>query len=338
MSDIQSPVTTDIDFTRDGKQVSYLRVPHSRNDSAWASLLIPITVIKNGAGPTVLFVAGMHGGEYEGPVALMNLSRELQAEGLRGRVILLPAVNLPAVQAGQRLSPLDHKDLNRIFPGSPNGTVTEIVAHYLMESILPMCEAVVDLHAGGYSLDLIPYISMHYLEDEAMNQRTRAALEAFQAPIALIIEEVSGEGLLDYAVERMGKLFLSAELGGAGVLSPRGLRIAELGVRNLLRHFKIVEGEIVSSVSQGLPETRLMEVPGMDCYHVAPAAGIYESRFELSEQVDPGSVVGRIHRVTDLEAPPLQIRAQRAGKLIVTRGPGRVERGDTVAVLAQDRT
>lgn len=338
MSEIRTPITTDIDFTRDGKQASYFRVPHSRNDSAWASLPIPMTVVKNGTGPTVLFTAGIHGGEYEGPVTLMNLSRELAVEQVQGRVILLPALNLPAVQAGQRLSPLDGKDLNRVFPGSPTGSVTQLIAHYVHDHILPLCDAVIDLHSGGTSLDFIPYISMHELGDPEMNQRTRAALEAFQAPIALVIEEITGEGLLDYAVERMGKLFLSAELGGAGTLSPRGLRIARLGVRNLLKHFEIIAGEPLSSVSQGLPESRAMQVPGVDSYHSAPVSGIYESRFELSEQIEQGEVLGQIHSVTDLENPPRALQAQRSGTLIVTRGPGHVRVGDTVAVLAQDRS
>lgn len=337
MSRSSSPVTTDIDFSAQGKQVSSFRVPYSSNDSAWASLFIPMTVVNKGEGPTILLTAGVHGGEYEGPVALMNLSRELKAEDVNGRVIILPALNLPAVRAGQRLSPLDGKDLNRVFPGSPRGSVTEVIAHYVHEAILPLCDAVVDLHSGGASLALIPYISMHYLEDEEMNRRTRAALEAFQAPLALIIEEISGQGLLDYAVERMGKLFLNAELGGAGTLSPSSLRIAERGVRNLLKHFEVLEGEIVREAATGQPGSRVMEVSGEDCYHFSPAAGIYESRLELSEEVEQGGLVGRIHRVTDLESPPLEVRAQGAGTLIVTRGPGRVEHGDTVAVLAQDR-
>jgi N-alpha-acetyl-L-2,4-diaminobutyrate deacetylase len=89
MHDEHTPISTDIDFEKDGKQVSYLKVPHSRNDSAWGSVLIPITVIKNGVGPTVLLVGGVHGGEYEGPVALMKLHPELDLgmqEGLEVRL------------------------------------------------------------------------------------------------------------------------------------------------------------------------------------------------------------------------------------------------------------
>lgn len=327
-----SPITTDIDFERNGKQVSFLRVPHSRNSSAWGAILIPITVIKNGQGPTVLFVGGNHGGEYEGPVSLLKVSQALTAGQVQGRVIFLPALNLPAVVAGQRLSPIDGKDMNRVFPGAWNGTITQIIAHYIHEVMLPFCDVVIDLHSGGYSLSLLPYMSMHYLDNERQNQQTFAAMLAFDAPISLIIKEISGAGLLDYAVERLGKIFLCAELGSAGTLSPRVLKIAETGVWNLLKHFKIIEGDPIYRQEK----SRLMEVPEPANYHTALTPGIYESFFELGEWVEEGQPVGQIHFIENPGRPPEMILAQRAGALLCTRGPGYVETGDCVAVVAQD--
>ena len=171
MSIEKSPVSTDVDFEKNGKHFSYLRVPYSRNTSAWGAVTIPIVVVKNGNGPTVLFVGGNHGGEYEGPVTLLKLIRSLEAGQIQGRVIIMPALNLPAVQAGERVSPIDGLDMNRSFPGKYNGTTTQVIAHYVHEAILPLCDAVVDLHSGGYSLDLLPYNSMHYLPDEDLRQR-----------------------------------------------------------------------------------------------------------------------------------------------------------------------
>lgn len=330
-----SPVTTDIDFEKDGKQVSYLRVPHSRDTSAWGALFIPITVVKNGRGPTLFLVAGNHGDEYEGPVCLMKLARELQAGDVQGRVIIMPALNLPAVVAGKRLSPIDRKDMNRVFPGRWNGTITEIIAHYVHEVILPLCDVVLDVHSGGYSLDLSPYISMHYLADKGQTERTFAALVAFQAPLALIMEEFSGEGLLDYAVERMGKLFLCAEIGGAGRLSPQALKIAETGVRNLLKHFRIIEGDVLARPAQGLSETQFMAVPDQENYHTAMVNGIYESFLQLGEPVAAGQPLGQIHFIEQPHWQPQPIVAQRSGTLIGTRGPGPVELGDCVALVAQ---
>lgn len=336
MSTKPSPVSTTIDYGKDGKQRGYLRLPHSRNSSAWGSILIPITVVKNGSGPTVLFTGGLHGGEYEGVVSLMKLSRELNPEAVQGRVIIIPALNLPAVMAGQRLSPIDNKDLNRVFPGAWNGTTTQIIAHYIHDVVLPLCDAVIDLHAGGYSLSLIPYMSMHYLDDEVQNQQTFAAMQVFEAPVSLMIKEISGEGLLDYAVERMGKIFLCAEVGSAGTLSPTVVKMTDTGVRNLLKHFGMLEGEITTREARGLPPSRLMEVPRAENYHIATAGGIYESLFELGDWVDADRQIGQIHFPENLSWEPQPIIAQTSGILLCTRGPGYVEIGDSVAVLAQD--
>lgn len=336
MSSDRSPVQTDIDFEKEGKQISYLWVPHSRNNSAWGKVLVPIVVIKNGSGPTALLVGGNHGGEYEGPVCLLKLARELTPEQVRGRVIILPALNLPAVVAGQRLSPIDGLDMNRSFPGRPNGTITQIIAHYVHERILPLCDAVLDLHTGGVSLDLYPYISMHYLEDAAQMAATRAALEAFQAPVGLIMEEFTGEGLLDYAVERMGKIFLCAEIGGNGRLTPYTLQLTEVGTYNFLRHLTILQGNIVTCEERNLPSMRLMETPDAENYHSVIVNGIYESFFELGSEVSKGRPLGQVHFVQHPSREPQSIFAQRSGILIGTRGPGFVESGDCVALIASD--
>ncbi|MCB0209939.1 MAG: succinylglutamate desuccinylase/aspartoacylase family protein, partial [Anaerolineae bacterium] len=250
--------------------------------------------------------------------------------------IIIPALNLPAVMAGQRLSPIDNKDLNRVFPGAWNGTTTQIIAHYIHDVVLPLCDAVIDLHAGGYSLSLIPYMSMHYLDDETQNQQTFAAMQVFEAPVSLMIKEISGEGLLDYAVERMGKIFLCAEVGSAGTLSPTVVKMADTGVRNMLKHFGMLEGEIITREAQGLPPSRLMEVPRAENYHIATAGGIYETFFELGDWIDADQQIGQIHFPENLSWEPQPIIAQTSGVLLCTRGPGYVEIGDSVAVLAQD--
>ncbi|MDX1616138.1 MAG: succinylglutamate desuccinylase/aspartoacylase family protein [Candidatus Promineifilaceae bacterium] len=332
----RSPIQTDLDYERDGKQITHLRVPHSRNTSAWGKILIPIVVIKNGPGPTALLVGGNHGGEYEGPVSLLKLARALQPDQVRGRVILLPALNLPAVLAGQRVSPIDGRDMNRSFPGQWNGTLSQVIAHYVHEVILPLCDAVLDLHSGGYSLDLYPFISMHYLPDEAQTAATRAALEAFQAPVGLIAREFTGEGLLDYAVERLGKIFLFTEMGGAGRLRPHTLSITEVGVHNFLKHLGIISGEIVDCPARGLPPMRLMETPDADYYHTVLVDGIYEPFHELGQWVEAGQPLGQVHFVQFPSRAPRQVTAQRTGMLLGTRGPGFVEVGDTVALVARD--
>lgn len=335
MSSVMTSVTTSIDYEQNGKQVSYLKVPHSRNDSAWGSVLVPITVVKNGSGPTVLLVGGSHGGEYEGPVALAKLIRELNADAVQGRIIILPALNLPAVMAGDRLSPIDGKDMNRVFPGKWNGSITEVIAHYVYEYVLPLCDAVLDIHAGGYSLNLAPYISMHYLDNQTQMKQTLAAMKAFQAPIEIIMREFSGEGLLDYAVEGMGKIFLCAELGGGGRLSGLTLRIAEVGIRNLLRHFGLLKGDI-ERWGYGQKQPRSLAIPHERNYHIVTSIGIYEAFHELGENVDEGDELGQVHFIENPLREPEIVVARCSGMLLGKRGPSHVSIGDCVAVIAQE--
>jgi N2-acetyl-L-2,4-diaminobutanoate deacetylase len=330
MSTQESPVRANIDYEKDGKQTSFMRVPYSRNSSAWGAVLVPVVSIKNGPGQRVLFVGGNHGGEYEGSVALMKLARSLKSEDIHGQVIILPALNLPAVQAGQRVSPIDQLDMNRCFPGKANGTISQLIAHYVHECILPVCDAVIDLHAGGYSLDLLPYNSMHYLPDPDLRDRTMAALTAFNAPVSLIMREFTGEGLLDYAVEGMGKIFLCAEIGGAGRLTPETLRVTEAGIDNILKHFKIIAG------TGEAPSTRLMEIPQVEYYSYANSQGIYEAFFPLGSEIVADQQVGQIHYPEDPAREPEPVFARRDGLLVGTRGPGLVERGDCVALVARD--
>lgn len=336
MVDRLTPITTDIDFDKPGKQVSYFHVPYSRNDSAWGAILIPIIIIQNGTGPTVYFNGGSHGGEYEGPICLLKLSRELEPEQIQGRVIIIPALNLPAVKIGQRLSPIDNKDMNRVFPGDSAGTVSEIVAHYVHDIILPLTDVVVDLHSGGHSLKLMPFISMHYLENVVQRQKTLGALTAFQAPISLISREFTGEGLLDYAVEAMGKVFLWTELAGGGSVSPYALNVAEIGVRNILKHFDMLEGEVMLRDQRGQEPTRFMEAPDPENYHRVTVNGIYEPFHDVGVPVEIGDALGQVHFVDQPLWSPRIVVAQRAGTIIGLRSPGHVEAGDCVALIAYE--
>ena len=90
-----SRVATIIDYDKDGKQVSFLGVPISTDESAYGTVTVPITVVKNGTGPTLYFSGGVHGDEFEGPVALMKLARELEPGECKGGSSSPPASTCP---------------------------------------------------------------------------------------------------------------------------------------------------------------------------------------------------------------------------------------------------
>ena len=227
-------ISTDVDYERPGKQQGYLRVPYSSNKAGWANLLIPITVVRHGNGPSVLALGGNHGDEYEGPVALMKLARQIRPEDVNGCLVLIPALNLPAVLAGTRLSPIDGVNLNRAFPGRYNDTVTGLIAHYLTQVLFPLADIVMDLHSGGKSMDFFPCAHLHRVADETQFRQMLAAAKVWGMPYVFIYADIAGEGLLPVQAENMGKLVVTTEMGGAGQCSPKVLQVTERGLRNVL--------------------------------------------------------------------------------------------------------
>lgn len=331
-----SRITPSVDFEAEGKQFGHLTIPYSRNDSAWGSMWLPIVVVKNGEGPTVLMTGGSHGDEYEGPVTLLKVAQALDPAAVSGRVIIVPALNLPAVRAGTRVSPIDGVNMNRAFPGERDGSITPMIAHYVYTELLPRADAVLDIHSGGKTLDFVPCAVMHELEDKALEERTLAALQAFGAPVGLVLLELDNEGMLDTAVESMGKVFLSTELGGGGTLTTDTVRIAERGAYNILHHFGVIGPPAEEPDADRTAPTRLMHTPDTLCYAAARDSGIYEPLVNLGASIESGSTIGRIHFYERPDRPPLELTARRTGLVIARHFPGLVQMGDTIAVVALD--
>ncbi|MAX67253.1 MAG: succinylglutamate desuccinylase/aspartoacylase family protein [Bacteriovoracaceae bacterium] len=332
-----SRISTDIDFDKEGKQVSFIRVPHSRNDSAWGSIFIPIVVYKNGSGPTILLTGGIHGDEYEGPIALNLLTRTLKPEQIQGRVIILPAVNLPAIMNDSRLSPIDNLDLNRSFPGDREGSPTLAIAHYLDKVLLPLTDIVIDLHSGGKSLDFVPSIAMHKLSDRKQHNATFEALMAFGAPYGFIHSEVDGDGTFDTTAENKGDVFLFSELRGGGRVSIEGVQVARNGLRNILEHFEIACFPKLKAPHWNAKKTQMiLDTSHSDCYVRALTEGIYEPFFELGQHVKKGKSIGRIHFIQNLKRKPVTIQAQHSGIIVAKRALGWVSPGDCLAVIGNE--
>jgi len=323
-----SPITATVDFDKDGVQHGFLRLPYSRDDSAWGSVMIPITVAKNGKGPTALLTGANHGDEYEGPVALMDLAHRIDPAELTGRVIIVPAMNYPAFRAATRTSPIDRGNMNRSFPGRPDGTVTEKIADYFERILAPMADLVVDIHAGGKTLDFLPFACIHHLPDKALEQRCRAALQAFAAPYSVMLLEIDSVGMFDTTVEEKSKMFLSTELGGGGSSSARSNAIAKRGLRNVLIHAGIMKGEIERSPSIWL------DMPDADCFTFSEHDGLFEICADLGAEVKKGDLLAKIWPVDRTGVPPVDYHAKRDGILTARHFPGLIKSGDCMLVIA----
>ena len=320
-------ITPTIPLDRPGKHHGHLRLPHSRDDSAWGSVMIPVTVVQGRPGPTALFTGGNHGDEYEGPIALHDMARRLEPDEVTGRVIILPSMNHPAFLAGRRTSPIDGGNLNRMFPGRADGGVTQKIADYVARVLVPLADIVLDYHSGGRTLDFLPFAASHVLDDPAQDAACAAAAAAFGAPYTMRMREIDAVGMFDTEVERQGKTFVTTELRGGGTATAASVAIARRGAWNLLQHAGILPG------APDVPPSCRLEMPE-DCFAFAPVPGLLEPCADLGDTVEEGALIARIWPVDRTGASPVSCHAPRAGLVAARHFPGLVQMGDCLAVVA----
>ncbi|UPK34518.1 succinylglutamate desuccinylase/aspartoacylase family protein [Bradyrhizobium sp. 186] len=330
----QSRIWTPLDFERDGKFVDYLRLPHSTDRSAYGCIQIPIVCIKNAIGPTALLIAGNHGDEYEGQIALMNLARRLTPREISGRVIVLPSANFPAVKAARRVSPVDAGNLNRSFPGSATGTPTEMIAHYISTVLLPMSDIAIDLHSGGLSLDYVRCAIIRPGRTSEEHQELLELLRVFGAPISFVDSSQGGGGgggatTLNAVARSLGVPTITTELGGGATVSPAGVQLAEHGITRVLKHIGIAP----NLAGEERAGTEFMDYAGRDSSIYADADGIFEPAALVGQEVFEGDLAGRLYYIDDPTREPMELRFRKSGRVECRRFPSLTARGDCLYTL-----
>ncbi|WP_020475179.1 succinylglutamate desuccinylase/aspartoacylase family protein [Zavarzinella formosa] len=329
-------IRASVDFSLPGKQFGHLYVPYSYNMAGWANLMVPISVISNGEGPTALVLAGNHGDEYPGQVAVMRLLRELTPEHVTGRIILIPTLTMPGAKASTRLSPLDGKNFNRCFPGNPAGTPSEMLADYLTTVLFPLADIVIDIHTGGRGVDFYPCAHMHLVPKGPQREAMLAGTEAWNSDFCFLYADVAGTGLLPVEAESQGKIVITTEMGGSENVTAAVHQLTQSGLRNVLVQSGVLKGQVATRESLGLPPIRWVQALNWEDYRFAPESGVYENMVTLGTEVVAGQTVGAIHFLERPEREPVNVVAARDGILIATRAPTIVTQGDCVACIAQE--
>jgi N-alpha-acetyl-L-2,4-diaminobutyrate deacetylase len=326
-----NPISATIDFELDGLQHGFLQIPHSRNDSAWGSIMLPITVAKNGDGPGAILTGANHGDEYEGPIALHDLANNIDIDKLRGRVILIPMMNYPAFQAATRVSPIDQLNMNRVFPGQAPGTITQLIADYFTTTLLPMCDYVLDIHSGGKTLEFLPFAAYHELDDKAQQQACEAATLAFAAPYYLSLIEIDAAGMYDTQAETMGKVFVSTELGGGGTTTPHTAEVAKRGVHNFLVHAGILN---VKPVQSGVASIKL-DMQQDNAYVFSEHNGLLEPCVKLGDPVKKGDLIARVYATERTGSAVVEYTTTSDGIIVGRHFPSLIKIGDFMNVIAR---
>lgn len=325
----------DIDFSLPGKAHYEVAFHH---DGTWGNVLVPLTVIngERGPGKTVACFGGTHGNEYEGQVAVWRLALDLDPAEMSGRVILMPRLCTPACDAGTRESPLDGVNMNRAFPGNSAGSITYRIAHFVTTEVLNRADVVLDIHSGGRILRFPMCSSFHEVQDSAQQSEMADVARLFDTPFVMIYAKAMAHGLLTDEAEAMGKITIGTELGYGEATIREGVRHAEAGIRNTLRHFGILRGEMERVRPADAHRPRIVRAVRLDDYVPSPISGIYEPAAEPGQWVSGGEVVGRIYDFDYAGSRPIEMQAPRDGWLLVTPFAAAVEKGQTVVVVAEE--
>ncbi|MFB7928252.1 succinylglutamate desuccinylase/aspartoacylase family protein [Streptomyces sp. NPDC056039] len=248
---------------------------------------IPLTLV-NGArpGPRVVITAGVHGGEFTGIDAATRLAALLEPGGVRGQIVLCPVANPPAVYQGRLgVSPVDGVNINRVFPGDPEGGPTERLAAWLFTHLLDGAEAYIDLHSGGIDEVLRDFVGYRLTGNPELDART--ADMARSVGIEDVILGLNAEGGNSHAAAaRQGIPAILVETGDLGERDPAVARRLVDGLYGVLARLGVLESETRNSTAV----REWVWVAGV----TSDATGLWYPEFSLGDDVTEGQVIGRV--------------------------------------------
>lgn len=259
----------------------------------------PVLVV-NGAepGPTLCLTAAVHGDELNGIETVRRVLYNLDAQKLSGAVIGVPIVNLQGFRRASRYLS-DRRDLNRFFPGDPDGSSASRIAYSFFHEIVLHCSAIVDLHTGSFYRTNLPQ-----LRADLTNPKVVKMAESFGSTV--VLHSDGAEGTLRRAAVEAGIPTITLEAGAPMVLSETDVSHSVKGVHTLLNHLGMVNRFSL----WGDPEP----VYYNSAWQRAPEGGIVFSRVSLGSYVKAGDLLGTVtNPITNVRT---EIRSTYNGRIL----------------------
>lgn len=330
-----------LDLDSPGRRDYWVALEH---DSIWGDHLIPLTVFvgpEAADGQGLVSFGSNHGNEYEGPVVLKHLMRDIRIEDVRGRVILVPVLNPAAFLAGTRESQLDDGvNLNRAFVEGAGVTtalagITHRIAAFVRQYIWPRVHIVLDLHSGGDVARFAICASFHSVEDPRQAAAIETTARWFGTPALMVYQNVT-PGLLPSEAERLGKITVGTELGWGRAVNPEGVRYGRQGVLAALINNDLMRGKIEPIGHHKAGTQRKLEMVDRDCFIPAPFAGHYEPLVECGASVRKGQTVGLLHDFDRIDIEPWPCVAGLDGIVLAQAWVAPVPKGQHIVVVARE--
>lgn len=277
-------------------------------------------IVGKKSGPTLFVCAAIHGDEINGVEVISRLARVRALSRLRGRLILIPVVNVFGFMAQSRYLP-DRRDLNRSFPGSSTGSLAGQIANAMMEHVIAPSDFGIDLHTGAIHRRNLPQIRAN-LEDEKLKELSLA----FGAPVALDASLL--EGSLRQAASEQGVPVMTYEAGEALRFEERFIRPGVTGVIRVMEALGMI-------APLHKPLKKKPEIARSSKWLRAPAAGVLRAQVKLGEEVKEGEELGYVAAPFGDEPEP--VIADRDGIVVGLSALPVVNRGDALFHIAQVR-
>jgi predicted deacylase len=304
-----------------------LQVPARAGD---AGTTIPITIIHGASpGPVLALVAGVHGMEYVPVIALQRLRAALDPATLRGTIVMVHVANMPSF-LGRTIyySPVDGQNLNRVFPGRPDGTLSERIADVLTREIIARATHVIDLHGGDGNESLRPYLYWITTGDPSVADASRGVALAFGLDHIVVDDERPTEAaasmyLSNTAITR-GKPAITVETGCLARIDEASLALVARGVAGVLRHLDMRD-EGPAPVADPIWLTRNVVIR-------AGGTGLFYPSVHCGDVVAEGAGLGR---VTDFHGRVVEdIHAPLGGEVLYVVATPPVTKGEPLAMVA----
>jgi len=294
---------------------------------------LPCTVVRGREpGATLLVMAAVHGDEYEGVRALIDLTRRLNPEHIKGTLVTVQAANMSAYLGTSRTSPADGKNLARVFPGSPAGTYTERLASVLRDKFIARADFLLDLHSGGTYYAMPPLVGYYHCPEHEVGRRSQAAAEAFGMDV-IWGHDVVGPGRTLSAALEFGIPWLYTEGYGGRRIREEELRLYYEGILRLMDHLGMLTEPQLWLDGPAPPATRRFVGGGdLDQSATSQCDGFFIPSVRLLQKVAQGERIGGIF---NLHGQEMQIvTAMQDGYVMMLRETPYTNKGDALFALA----
>jgi len=279
---------------------------------------MPVVVI-NGRqdGMIVSVIAGVHGDEYESMFAANRFAGKLNSAELKGAVVVVPIANMPAFDAGSRVSPIDNLNLNRVFPGRKDGFITERIAYTLTNEVIRKSQCFIDLHGGGNILGIGPLAEWCGEDEKALELAKAWGLE-------LLWKSEPIKGLSTTAALESGARASLVEIGGESHFRQETVEIFLSGLQNVMKYLGLLEGQ---------PKFRDKYVLGDGDFISCTSGGFYLPQSKVHDTVKKGTVIGAIYDIFGKQIET--VTAPIDGVVLSIRTYPKVSPGDWVVCIGK---